>query len=371
MTSAEERAPRVLVSGTVLGQPMGGVVRHNAELLPRLAALLEARGGGLAVLEGRVPITFALPPSIARITSDVPWLPTVMRAAHEGRAIARALGEAARAGRRFDLVHFGHHPLPLRVPAPFTVTVHDLRSLDLDRAPFVRRLLGPKVLGRAFHGARRLFTVSEATRARLTHHFAIAPERIDLVPNAVDLDAFLPRAPAAARFLLHVGHVEPRKGLEQLLHALALDPSLPDVVLAGLAKGDEGQRLADRARALGVAHRLRQLGPVDEPTLLRLYAAAAAVVLPARLEGFGIGALEALAAGAPLAASDIPAHVEVTRGAAELFALDDAAGCVAAVQRALAQGAAGASAGRAAAARYSWDASAHAWYVGLCAAARP
>jgi hypothetical protein len=46
-------APRVLVSGVVLGQPMGGVRRHNAELLPRVARLLAERGGSLAVLEGR------------------------------------------------------------------------------------------------------------------------------------------------------------------------------------------------------------------------------------------------------------------------------------------------------------------------------
>jgi hypothetical protein len=51
--SAAERAPRVLVAGTVLGQPMGGVRRHNQELLPRVARRLAARGGALAVLAGR------------------------------------------------------------------------------------------------------------------------------------------------------------------------------------------------------------------------------------------------------------------------------------------------------------------------------
>ena len=56
------RAPRVLVSGVVLGQPMGGVRRHNAELLPRAARLCAAEGGAVDVLEGRSRVELDLPP---------------------------------------------------------------------------------------------------------------------------------------------------------------------------------------------------------------------------------------------------------------------------------------------------------------------
>ena len=73
-------APRLLVSGVVLGQPMGGVRRHNAELLPRLAERLRAAGGGLGVLEGAVPIPFELPDVVERIPSNVPFQPPHMRA---------------------------------------------------------------------------------------------------------------------------------------------------------------------------------------------------------------------------------------------------------------------------------------------------
>ena len=65
-------APRVLVSGVVLAQPMGGVRRHNAELLPRAARLLEEEGGGLAILQGTDPILFELPESVERIQALVP-----------------------------------------------------------------------------------------------------------------------------------------------------------------------------------------------------------------------------------------------------------------------------------------------------------
>ena len=78
-------APRVLVSGVVLGQPMGGVRRHNQELLPRLARLLEEDGGGLAILEGRKPVALELPPSIERFPSSVPSSPPLVRAMGESR----------------------------------------------------------------------------------------------------------------------------------------------------------------------------------------------------------------------------------------------------------------------------------------------
>ncbi len=74
------RAPRVLLSGVALAQPMGGVVRHNLELLPRLARLLADAGGGLTILEGRERIAFELP-GIERVASDVPPRPPFARAA--------------------------------------------------------------------------------------------------------------------------------------------------------------------------------------------------------------------------------------------------------------------------------------------------
>jgi glycosyltransferase involved in cell wall biosynthesis len=377
------RAPRVLVSGTVLGQPLGGVVRHNAELLPRVAARLVAAGGGLAVLEGRVPIQFALPPEVELVRSGVPWLPTWHRALHEGRAIAAAIAAARRAGRPYDLLHFGHHPVPLRLALPYTLTVHDLRTLApaagaISAANRVRRALAPYVLRRGVLGARRIFAVSAATRDALTAAAArslAGPERrplppIDLVPNGIDHFVPLPRRPATPAYLLHVGHVEPRKGLEVALEALAFDPGLPRLVLAGLAKADEGQRLAAHAAALGVGSRLELRGAVDDAELRGLYAGAAAVVATSRVEGFGITALEALAAGVPLAATSIAAHLEVAGPCAEWFAPGDARECAAAVRRALGHGAAEETRGRARAAEWSWDTGAERWFAGLVAAAR-
>ena len=60
---------------------------------------------------------------------------------------------AAREDRPFDLVHTGHLPAPKSLPVPQTVTIHDLRSLDLPHTPFSRRLVARAVVGRALAGA--------------------------------------------------------------------------------------------------------------------------------------------------------------------------------------------------------------------------
>lgn len=356
-------APRVLVSGVCLGQPMGGVRRHNAELLPRVDERLRADGGGLAVLEGTTTIAFELPDSIERIASDVPYQPAPRRALYESRALGRALDAASRAGRPFDLVHTAHLPAPRSLAVPYTLTIHDLRSLDLDSAPFVRRLVGDRVVGGAIRGARRVLTVSEAMRERIREGFPGARGRVDVVGNGADHLPLQPREPADPPFLLHVGHVEPRKNLEQLVRALAVDASLPRVVLAGGAKGAELERLFELATELGVRGRIDARADVDDAGLAALYAAAACAVFPSRLEGFGIGPAEALRADCPTAVSDVPAHREVTGDAAERFALDDPDALVAAVARARSRRSKNVAVPR-------WDECADRWTAALVAATR-
>jgi glycosyltransferase involved in cell wall biosynthesis len=332
-------APRVLVCGSVLGQPMGGVRRHNAELLPRAAALLEARGGKLAVLEGRERIAFELPASVERIESGVRARPIWLRAWMESRALARVQG--------FDLVHTGHLPAPRGLDAPFTLTVHDLCHVEAGR-PFAARTLES-----ALHRARGVFTVSESVRADLQARFGIPAERIRVVPNAADHLAPLPRAAGAGARLLCLGHLEPRKNQELVLRALAHDPSLPGVDFAGAPKGRERERLEALARELDLGERARFLGAFEDARLPELYARAAAAVFAARIEGFGIGVLEALRARCPVAVSRIPAHLAVAGASVPSFSPDDPRECALAIRAALTAPVA-ADLSR----RYSWDSSA-------------
>ncbi|MDN3026086.1 MSMEG_0565 family glycosyltransferase [Streptomyces sp. S.PB5] len=150
-----------------------------------------------------------------------------------------------------------------------------------------------------------------------------------VVPNGVAYDRFATTDPAAranwrarlGRYILTVGGIEPRKGSLDLLEAYALLRSAhPDVrlVIAG------GETLFDyrdyRARWEARAAELRVepvvLGQVAEDELPSLVAAASAFAFPSTKEGFGLAAMEALAAGVPLVVRDLPVLREVFGSAA-------------------------------------------------------
>jgi glycosyltransferase-like protein len=213
--------------------------------------------------------------------------------------------------------------------------------------------------------------VSSAVAAELLEGWGI---KAAVIPNGVDADRFAtaagpaPEATAArerwkrfGRYVLAVGGIEPRKGSLELLEAYAqLRRSAPDVrlVIAG------GETLFDyrayrarwerRAEELGVVPVV--LGPVDHDVLPSLVAAASAFAFPSTKEGFGLAAMEALAAGVPLVANDLPVLREVFDGAA-VFATGPEE-LAAALGKALADPEAHRDASRALAVRYTWQAAA-------------
>jgi glycosyltransferase involved in cell wall biosynthesis len=304
------------------------------------------------------------------LPSSVPPRPAAARALAESRALRAALARASAAGRPFHVVHTAHLPAPRRLGVPFTLTLHDLKSVSPVERSALRRLTGRAVVADAVRRAARVLAVSAALGRELTERFGLPAERLALVPNGADHLTVLPRRPGAA--MLYVGHVEPRKHLEVVVRALALDPDLPSLELAGAERGDEGRRLRALAAELGVGERLAFLGEQDDDDLARLYSAARCVVLPSRREGFGIPALEAQRAGAPLAIADLPALVEVAGEEVPRFdpwAPDAPAACARALRAALATDVAALERAAQRAARFTWDRSAAAWLEALVAAA--
>jgi glycosyltransferase involved in cell wall biosynthesis len=171
---------------------------------------------------------------------------------------------------------------------------------------------------RSARAATRVACVSRATADDVQRLWGVPEERIRIVPNGVDA-RFTPgdggtvarRHGIEGPYVLHVGALEPRKGLDVLIEAAARDGGW-QLVLAG-QPGHEGERILGAARAVGAAW----LGEVDDDALARLYRAAEVVAVPSLYEGFGIVPLEAMASATPaVVAADAGALGEVAGAAA-------------------------------------------------------
>src|SRR5438128_2794579 len=243
------------------------------------------------------------------------------------------------AGKGIDVYHSTQLSLPARRRFAAVVTVHDLAPLIWPahylRLPYAR-------LGHAWQYAlaRRadaVIAVSEATRRDVVERLGVPEERVTVIPEAVD-DAFAPpsrdearrtvreRFAIPARYVLYVGQFDPRKNVRGLLRAFA-SAAARDNDLRLVIAGDLG-RLASFLRDALAGERVPRervllTGYVDDVTLGALYAGAECLLHAALLEGFGLTALESLAAGTPVVAFAGGAVAEVVGDAGLLVRAGD------------------------------------------------
>ncbi len=289
--------------------------------------------GGLAAWPDQVAPT-GLRPAMPRLARAVPGVGGRHAALNADRVVARfgiAEALALRIRRSYDLFHVVDHVyahLVRALPAGRTgVYCHDLDAfrtvLEPSRhpAPAWFRLMTRATLG-GVERAAVVFHSTLAVREELVAHDVVDPARLVWAPYGVS-DEFglepLPEDRSAAvlaglggrPYLLHVGSALPRKRLDVLIDIFAAARrEYPDLRLvqqgANLTPGHR-----ERIDRLGLAGAVLQPGPVDRATLAGLYRGAAALLVTSDSEGFGLPVIEALACGAPVLASDIPALREV------------------------------------------------------------
>lgn len=238
-------------------------------------------------------------------------------------AVRRALAAIDRF--RPDVVHVHEPAAPLlslavclRGPRPLVGTFHAWS--DSDR---LYRIARPVVRA----GVDRLSAKLAVSAAAIRYHagaLALPEGTFREVPNGVDVARFADAeelrelTDVGAERLLFVGRLEPRKGLEQLIHAfIHLKAQRPTVRLLVVGDGPERSRCQNLLPST-LRSDVLFLGQVPPEDLPRFYASADVFVSPALGgESFGIVLLEAMASGLPVVASAIPGYRSVVRDGIE------------------------------------------------------
>lgn len=230
-------------------------------------------------------------------------------------------------GKRFDIVHdvqsLGYGILPLRLTGlPVISTVHHPLSVDLkvsinqpDKG-FIDVMGAVEfypVLMQAFVARRMdmVLTSTEAGRRELIADFRVKPDRIRIVSNGLDTEAFYPR-PGVERdpdSILFVGYTDnPQKGFLYLLRALK---QMPERVRLVVVDDTDRWWAWIWIKELGLRDRVFFTGKLSGDELIEQYSKAAVTVMPSLYEGFGLPALEATLCGSGVVASKAGALPEI------------------------------------------------------------
>ncbi len=240
-----------------------------------------------------------------------------------------------------DLVHLPLNLVPLLMPKPYVVTIHDMGSLLFGNRTQVRSNYRMFLFRRGLLRAERVIAVSTATRRDVENVLGIPSSRIRQIYDAPDPHFLRPpddgkqsteRQQTLERyqidypFLLYAGAVRPQKNVPRLVEAFAVlrgdleqHPVYKDLRL--IIIGDEITKYPALRRAViktRVEKLVRFLGFVPFDTLRVFFEAASAFVFPSLHEGFGLPPLEAMACGTPVVTSNVSSLPEVAGNAAML-----------------------------------------------------
>jgi glycosyltransferase involved in cell wall biosynthesis len=233
-----------------------------------------------------------------------------------------------------------HRRIPNRSPCPSIGTIHDMAAYWGPRK--TRESLGVirMLLPNAIRSLDRVIAVSEWVKKELMELLHVKETKIEVIPNGVDHSLFYPRKrtdesvvliqPFSFRrpYILYASRIDyPVKNHIKLIEAFGIFKDRTRyphrLVLAG-REGNRADRVKDAAAASKYRNDIFFTGHFPTTSLPELYAGADFVVFPSMYEGFGLGVLEAMASGVPVACARAASLPETAEHAALYFDPADA-----------------------------------------------
>lgn len=247
--------------------------------------------------------------------------------------LAFAWRKEERNGKR-DIFFAPAHVPPYFMPRRTIAMVHDAAHKHVRQAySFFEQIFANMMIHRIVARATHIVAPSRATHDDLIIFFCVAQEKISVIPLAPTCRALShPSAETIVetkkkfllpkQFILHVGRIEYKKGIDRLVSAFEKLPANYELVLAG-SRGQGYSVIKKIISASPARERICELGYVSDRELVALYSAAHVYALASRYEGFGFNPLEAMFHGVPVVAWSVGSVPEVV-GDAALLACDEA-----------------------------------------------
>ncbi len=222
----------------------------------------------------------------------------------------KVLNDIQRTGERIDLVD-GHYLYPDGVAACKLARKHNLPLILTARGSDVNFWLEQpnrkNEIMAALQYARRIICVSAALKERLISH-GVPENKLTVIMNGVDRSIFSVKGPDGGEYTLAVGNLVPLKGHELILQSLA---NLPEERLIIIGSGELENKLKQQADRLGITDRVTFLPNIPHHELPGFYTKAKCTILMSSMEGMPNVALESLACGTPVVATNVGGLPEI------------------------------------------------------------
>jgi glycosyltransferase involved in cell wall biosynthesis len=218
----------------------------------------------------------------------------------------------------FSGISFKHY-----LNKPMVLTVH---STEVGRAQGLHSPDSFSINGIEWwsnYEANMVIVCSQSMKDEICNHFNLPQTKVEVIPNAIDATQYHTDADSTQvrrlygvgqgeKLVLCVGRLVPQKGMEYFIRAIPLiDKQFPKAKYVIVGEGWSRDILESEARITGLNHKIRFTGFLSDQAVIDLMSSADVLVVPSIYEPFGIVALEGMATGVPVVASNVGGLSEV------------------------------------------------------------